>query len=49
KVAPAGFLILSGILNPKAKEVIGSFSPDDFRVLRRRQEKEWATLLLQRK
>ena len=49
KVAPAGFLILSGILNPKAKEVIGSFSPDDFRVLRRKQEKEWATLLLQRK
>jgi ribosomal protein L11 methyltransferase len=48
KVAPQGFLILSGILNPKAEDVIGCFSSNGFRVVRRKREKEWATLLLRR-
>jgi ribosomal protein L11 methyltransferase len=48
KVAQQGFLILSGILNPKAEDVIGCFSSNGFRVVRRKREKEWVTLLLRR-
>lgn len=48
KVATKGFLILSGILNPKAEQVIDQFAPD-FRVMRRKREKEWMTLLLRRR
>ena len=48
KVAAKGFLILSGILNPKAGQVINQFTVD-FKVIRRKQEKEWVTLLLRRK
>jgi ribosomal protein L11 methyltransferase len=48
RVAPKGFLILSGILNPKAQQVIDKFAPD-FRVMRRKREKEWMTLLLRRR
>jgi ribosomal protein L11 methyltransferase len=47
-VAPKGFLILSGILNPKAKNVIRSFSTSGFKSIRRRRKKGWTTLLLQR-
>ena len=49
KVAPKGFLILSGILKPKAKEIVRHFAANRFRVVRRRTEKEWATLLFRRK
>jgi ribosomal protein L11 methyltransferase len=48
KVAPKGFLILSGILNPKVKQVIDLFA-GDFKVMRRKREKEWVTLLLRRR
>jgi ribosomal protein L11 methyltransferase len=48
KVAPEGFLILSGILNPKTQEVIDQLTPD-FGLIRRKREKEWMTLLLRRK
>ena len=48
RVAAKGFLILSGILNPKAKQVINQFAAD-FKVMRRKREKEWVTLLLRRR
>jgi len=48
KVAPKGFLILSGILNPKTQQVIDQFVPE-FKVMRRKREKEWMTLLLRRR
>ena len=48
KVALDGFLILSGILNPKTQQVIDQLAPD-FRVIRRKREKEWTTLLLRRR
>src|SRR5207237_8251489 len=38
KVATAGLRILSGILNPKATEVMSSFFPDAFVVIKRRHE-----------
>jgi ribosomal protein L11 methyltransferase len=49
KVALKGFLILSGILNPMAKNVIARFSSRGFRVVRRKMEKEWTTLLFRRR
>ena len=48
RVAAEGFLILSGILNPKAKQVINQFATD-FKVMRRKREKEWVTFLLHRR
>ena len=48
KVAPRGFLILSGILTPKANAIIHRFKSAGFRVARRKHEREWATLLLRR-
>ena len=48
RVAAKGFLILSGILNPKAKQVINQFAVH-FKVMRRKREKEWVTLLLRRR
>jgi ribosomal protein L11 methylase PrmA len=48
KVTAKGFLILSGILNPKAGQVINQFTAD-FKVMRRKREKEWVTLLLRRR
>jgi ribosomal protein L11 methyltransferase len=48
KVAAKGFLILSGVLNPKAQQVINQFAAD-FEVMRRKREKEWVTLLLRRR
>jgi ribosomal protein L11 methyltransferase len=49
KVAAKGFLILSGILQGKESVVAARFRADGFRVLRRKREKEWVTLLLRRK
>jgi ribosomal protein L11 methyltransferase len=48
RVAPRGLLILSGILNPKTKQVVKQFARD-FKVLRRKRQKEWVTLLLRRR
>ena len=45
RVAPRGFLILSGILHQKAGDVIRRFADRGFKVLRRKREKEWVTLL----
>jgi ribosomal protein L11 methyltransferase len=47
RVAPKGFMILSGILHQKAGAVIRRFH-GRFRVIRRAQQREWVTLLLQR-
>ena len=49
RVAPEGLLILSGILNTKAKTVINALTASGFRVVRRKREKEWLTLLLKRR
>ncbi|MSP40133.1 MAG: 50S ribosomal protein L11 methyltransferase [Deltaproteobacteria bacterium] len=48
KVGAKGFLILSGILQPKANAVVHCFQKN-FRVVRQKRGREWATLLLQRK
>jgi ribosomal protein L11 methyltransferase len=47
KVAPGGFLVLSGILQQKARGVIRRFA-GGFNVVRRKREKEWVTVLLRR-
>jgi ribosomal protein L11 methyltransferase len=49
RVAAKGHLILSGILTIKAEEVSRSFGEAGFRLVERKREKEWTTLLLQRK
>jgi ribosomal protein L11 methyltransferase len=47
RVAPRGYMILSGILRPKAAAVLRRFAPN-FRVLERRGKREWVTLLFGR-
>jgi ribosomal protein L11 methyltransferase len=49
RVAPRGFLILSGILHRKAAGVIRYFAGRGFEVLRRKREKEWVTFLCRRR
>jgi ribosomal protein L11 methyltransferase len=49
KVAPRGFLILSGILHEQSRAVTRRFGTEGFVLLRRKREKEWVTLLLKRK
>jgi ribosomal protein L11 methyltransferase len=48
RVAPKGLLILSGISHRKTEQVIKHFAAD-FKVMRRKREKEWMTLLLRKK
>jgi ribosomal protein L11 methyltransferase len=48
RVAARGFLILSGILYSKAEQVAKQFG-GEFKVMRRKREKEWVTLSLRRK
>jgi len=48
RVAPQGYLILSGILKPRAREVSRHFCANGFRMVAVKQEKEWITLLLKR-
>jgi ribosomal protein L11 methyltransferase len=48
KVAPGGFLILSGILQQKSTGVARSFGERGFKLLRRKRVKEWVTLLFKR-
>jgi ribosomal protein L11 methyltransferase len=49
KVAPGGFLVLAGILQRKARGVVHHFTDRGFKLVRRKREKEWVTLLLQRR
>jgi ribosomal protein L11 methyltransferase len=49
RVAPHGLLILSGIVSPNTKEVINSLTSMGFKVVRRKREREWVTLLLKRR
>ena len=48
RVAPKGFLILSGIMHHKAKAVVRRFS-GKFQIVKRKGSREWVTLLLRRK
>jgi ribosomal protein L11 methyltransferase len=48
RVAPKGFLILSGILSLKSEDVASHFGAA-FKTLRRKREKEWMTILLRRR
>ena len=48
RVRPAGYLILSGILQQKAAAVLRQFTAS-FRVVELRRKREWVTLLLRRK
>ena len=48
RVAPAGYLILSGILRPKTEQLVRYFGSTGFRLVKLKEEKEWATLLLKR-
>jgi len=47
RVAPGGYMVLSGILRPKAGAVVRRFAAN-FRVLQRRGKREWVTLLFGR-
>jgi ribosomal protein L11 methyltransferase len=49
RVAPSGYLILSGILRPKAEQLARYFVSNGFKLIKLKEEKEWATLLLKRK
>jgi ribosomal protein L11 methyltransferase len=49
RVASDGYLILSGILTWQAEQVARRFAPGQFKLVRRRREKEWVTLLLKKK
>jgi ribosomal protein L11 methyltransferase len=47
-LARGGIAILSGILNPQAREVVARYRAAGFRLLRRREGCEWTILTLQR-
>ncbi|MEC7762503.1 MAG: 50S ribosomal protein L11 methyltransferase [Pseudomonadota bacterium] len=47
-VAPGGYAILSGILNPQADEVIAAYQRVGFTVDRRDEHGDWTTLTLER-
>lgn len=49
KVSRRGFLILSGILDQSAPEVLSHFVPRPFTLVRQRSVKEWTTLALIKK
>jgi ribosomal protein L11 methyltransferase len=49
RVAPGGFLVLSGILHRKVRGVMRYFTDRGFKVLRRKRENEWVTLLMRRR
>jgi ribosomal protein L11 methylase PrmA len=42
-------LILSGVLRPKSEQLARYFVSNGFRLVKLKEEKEWATLLLRRK
>ncbi|MBI2358341.1 MAG: 50S ribosomal protein L11 methyltransferase [Deltaproteobacteria bacterium] len=49
KASRHGYLILSGILKPKAREVSRRFAPKPFELVYQKSQREWTTLLLGRK
>lgn len=49
KASDHGYLILSGILKPKAREVLRRFTPKSFELVRQKSHKEWTTLLLKKR
>ncbi len=49
RVAPGGYLVLSGILYWQADDIVRRFVPARFKIVRRRRGQEWATLLLKKK
>ena len=49
RVAVSGYLILSGVLRPKSEQLARYFASNGFRLVKLKEEKEWATLLLRRK
>jgi ribosomal protein L11 methyltransferase len=49
RVAVSGYLILSGVLRPKSEQLARYFVSNGFRLVKLKEEKEWATLLLRRK
>ena len=49
RVSAEGYLILSGILKPKAAEVLRRFSPHPFGLARQTTQREWVSLLLKKK
>ncbi|MFQ5684180.1 MAG: 50S ribosomal protein L11 methyltransferase [Candidatus Binatia bacterium] len=48
RVLPKGYLVLSGILQSKAGEVLRHLGPESFKLAQRSTEKEWVTLLLRK-
>ncbi len=46
--APAGYVILSGILNTQADDVIEAYQPEGFALVQRDEIGEWTTLSLQK-
>jgi ribosomal protein L11 methyltransferase len=46
RVRPFGYLILSGILKPRDQDVSRYFCSTGFRLIGRKPDKEWVTLLL---
>jgi ribosomal protein L11 methyltransferase len=49
RVSPKGYLVVSGILKPKATDVSSYFCANGFRLIDRKSEKEWITLLMRRR
>jgi ribosomal protein L11 methyltransferase len=49
RVAPGGYLVLSGVLDCQASAVVRRFAAARFTLLRQSRDKEWVTLLLQSK
>ena len=49
RVSAGGCLILSGILKPKAAEILRRFSPHPFMLTRQTAQREWVSLLLKKK
>jgi len=49
RVAPGGYLILSGILRPKQSQLMRHFPARSFELVRQRRRKGWTTLLLRKR
>ncbi len=49
RVGAKGFLVLSGIMRPQGEQVLRRFRSNGFRLIQRKDEKEWVTLLLKRR